>query len=120
MKQFRKLFAGILTLCMLFTFMPAAMAEDTYKLQGETYIFAPPAGKFAEIPYTIINDTTKEAVETTLSISGEPDGVVLTDSRTALLIDGTSIKSGSFTVTATATNGETEPIEKTVTIEEYS
>lgn len=136
MKQFRKLFALALALCMMFTVMPVAFAEGetvTYELQGETVIFAPPAGQLSEITYTVIKTTTttetneetgedvvvpvKTPLTTTLSISGEPAGVKLNDARTAILVSGDAVESGSFTVTATSS--ETEPITKTVTIHEY-
>ena len=110
MKQFKKLFAGVLALCMLFTFMPAAMAEaEVGSISGDTKLFAPPVGQYSAVPY-VLKDASGNVVEDAVfTITGTHTGVSIDGNK--LILDGTNIKSNGvawsseFKLSATSSDG---------------
>ena len=95
----KKIFALMLALCMFCTFMPAAFAEGEYFISGEKALFAPPAGKFSAIEYTL-TDGTNIAPDAKFEITSKPQGVSLDGNK--IVLNGSKVKNGSITLNASS------------------
>lgn len=100
----KKTFALMLALCMIFTFMPAAMAEaETGTISGDTLLYAPPKGQESAVSYQLKDANGSIVQDAVFTLNSAPDGVSLIEN--SLILNGTDIQSGAISLSAASSDG---------------
>ena len=103
----KKIAAILLTFLMLFTMVPMTMAQEAGVIVGDNRLLAPPVGVRSAVSYTLYDTAgTAEQTDAVLSISGNvPAGVTVENNK--LVLDGSIIQAGTFTVNLANASYET-------------
>lgn len=124
MRGFKSILSLFLTFCMIMCMLPATLtlvSAAAYTVKGDTIIYAPPSGKRAAVTYTLVNGAGEEVTDAVIKISkaGDeeiPNGLFYSADKNNLVIDGSEIEAGSFTLAMTSAADETVTAQKTVTV----
>ncbi|MGN1060000.1 MAG: hypothetical protein ACI4QW_06170, partial [Clostridia bacterium] len=103
MRTFTNKALGILlTVLLLSTVWMPAMAAETGTIVGDSVLLAPPAGVFTTVPHSLQDASGNPVTGTTWSLEGTvPAGVYVSPATGDVVLDGTNIQNGSFTLKAT-------------------
>ncbi len=97
MSNFKRITAVLLSMLMLLGLMPA-MAEDNGTLVGDAILFAPPPGQYSAVEYTLKDGNGAVVANPILTLTGAPAGITVSGNQ--LILNGDTIKNGTFTITA--------------------
>lgn len=117
-KTVKRLMGIILAFAMMFSLKMPVLAEETGIIQGDTFLYAPPAGTFSIVPYRLLEADGVESVRNAVwSMNTTIPGVRLNSRTGEIILSGSEMESSaSFVLTATTSAGS---ISKTITIPDY-
>lgn len=100
-KNAKKILGIVLTICMILSLNTGMVLAADASIKGEEVIFAPPSGRFSQIPYTFLDANGDKISGAKWSIEAAPNGIYLDGEKGIIAVDGSTVKGGSFTLKAT-------------------